>query len=144
MLVNTLLHVSDRFPQLIELLGGQNLAAIVNSRVVPLERLGDVVVHAEIEIGHHDHGRLQPFGQVEGVGRHLETFFRRSGKQQRMFRIAVRSVSREQNIGLLRSRRHAGRRAGPLNVDQNGRDLGKIAETEEFVHQARRPGRWSR
>ena len=37
---------------------------------------------------------------------------------------------------MLGPRRHPGRWPGPLNVDQHGRHLGKIAKAEEFVHQA--------
>ena len=40
-----------------------------------------------------------------------------------------------QNVRLLRARRHAGRRAAALNVEHDGRDLGEIGETEEFLHQ---------
>ena len=36
---------------------------------------------------------------------------------------------------LLRARRHAGRRAGALHVEDHRRDFGEIGEPEEFLHQ---------
>ena len=38
-------------------------------------------------------------------------------------------------IALLRARRHAGRRAGALHVEDHRGDLGEIGEPEEFLHQ---------
>ena len=119
----------------IKLFGGQYFSSVVLTVIVPNKRLRDMVVHTEIEVGHDDDGRLEAFGQIESIGGHLETLFWGSRKEQRMFRITMRSISREQNVRLLRPRRHSGRRAGALNVDKHRRNLGEIAEAKELVHQ---------
>jgi len=36
---------------------------------------GKVFVHAQIEVDHHDDGRLQAIGQIEGQGLQFETLF---------------------------------------------------------------------
>src|SRR5688500_1706853 len=67
----------------IKLLRSDDLASIEPARVVPLERLSNVVVHAEIEVGHDDNRCLQLLGQIECGGCHLKTFFWTSRKEQR-------------------------------------------------------------
>jgi len=49
--------------------------------------------------------------------------------------VAVRGVGAGEHVGLLRARRHAGRRAAALDVDQHRRDLGEVGETDELGHQ---------
>jgi hypothetical protein len=60
----------------IELFRGQNLPAVISSRIIPNERLGDVIVHAKIEVRHNNHRCLELLGQIEGIGGHLETLLR--------------------------------------------------------------------
>ena len=70
------------------------------------------------------------------------------GQQQHVLRVAVRRVRARDEVRLLRARRHAGRRAAALHVEQHRRNLGEIGEPEEFLHQrnagARRRGERAR
>ena len=43
----------------------QDLAAVRPIGVVPLELGAHPVVHADVEVGHHEHRGLQPFGEIE-------------------------------------------------------------------------------
>jgi hypothetical protein len=47
----------------------------------------------------------------------------------------VRGVGGEQDVGLLRARRHAGRRPTALHVEDHRRDLGEVRESDELLHQ---------
>ena len=58
--------------ELVELLRVQHLAAIVDVLVVPGEGVDHPLVHADVEVGHDDDGRLQPLGEVEGLRAHRE------------------------------------------------------------------------
>jgi hypothetical protein len=111
----------------IELVGGQYLASSVLPRVVPLERVSDVVVHPEVEICHHNNGGLELFRKVEGIGGHLKTFLGSGRKKQWVLGVAMRGEGSEQDVRLLGPRRHPRRRAGTLDVDKDGRHLGEIA-----------------
>ena len=123
------------FLTVVQVVGGQHLAAVVAAAVVPGERRADMVVHAEIEIAHDDHRGLQPFGEIEGVGGQLETFPGVAGKEQDMFGVAVRGIGAGQEVGLLGPGGHAGARAGPLHIDEHRRNLGEIGEAQELAHQ---------
>ena len=116
--------------------------------VVPRERLAQPVLHADVEVEHDEDRRLQPVGEVERQRAEFEAFARVLGQQQHVLRVAVRRVRARHEVGLLRARRHAGRRAAALHVEQHGRDLGEIREPEEFLHQrnarARRRGERAR
>ena len=118
-----------------EILFGEHLAAVVRAGVVPLERFGHVVVHAEVEVGHDDDRRLETFGQIEGGGGELEAFLRGGGIEADVLGVAVRGIGGREHVRLLRARRHAGRGAGALDVDQHRRDFGKVGQPEKLVHQ---------
>jgi len=62
----------------------ENLAAIVAALVVPGQRSAQAMVHADVEIHHHEHRRLQAVGEVEGVRAELERFRRVFRQQQHM------------------------------------------------------------
>ena len=52
-----------------------------------------------------------------------------------------RGVGAGQDVPLLGARRHAGRRAGPLHVDDHRRDLGVVGQADQLAHQRdARPG----
>ena len=63
----------------VELFGGQNLSPVVNSAIVPDERLGDMIVHPKVKVGHHYNRRLESLGQIERQCGHLEALFRGRG-----------------------------------------------------------------
>ena len=79
-------------------------------------------------------------------GRELEAFVRVFREQQHVLGVAVRGVGAGEDVGLLRARRHAGRRAAALHVDDRDRDLGEIGQADELGHQrdARARGRGER
>ena len=121
--------------ELLKLLGVQHLAAVVHVRVVPSERFGHPVVHADIEIGHDDDRGLQALGKVEGLRPHREAFAGIGGEQQYLLGVAVRGIGAGNDVGLLRARRHAGGRAAALDIEQYHRHFGKIGKAQEFAHQ---------
>ena len=134
--------------ELVERLGVQHLAAVVHVRVVPGERIGHPVVHADVEIGHDHHRRLQPLGQIEGLRPQREALGRVLREQQHVLGVAVRGIGARQDVGLLRARRHAGRGAAALDVEQHDRHLGEVGKPQELAHQrdagARRGGERAR
>src|SRR5207253_910127 len=48
----------------LQLLRRHHLAAVVGLALFPDERLAQALVHADVQVGHHEHRRLQPVGQV--------------------------------------------------------------------------------
>ncbi len=73
----------------VEILGGHHLAAVELAALVPLERLAQAVVHADVEVGHDEHRRLQPVGEVERLGGEVEALLRVLGEQQHVLGVAV-------------------------------------------------------
>src|SRR5262249_50924129 len=112
----------------LELGSGHHLAAVVCAGVVPFERTGQVMIHANVEVEHDEDRRLQPVGKVEGVGAKLEGLGRILREQQYVLGVAVRSISARDQVALLGARRHAGRGAGPLHVKDDGGDFRKIGK----------------
>jgi hypothetical protein len=119
----------------VERFARHHLAAVVLAAVVPGEGAAQPLVHADVEVAHDEDRRLQPFGEVERLRRHLEALAGVFGKQQDVLGVAVRGVGAGEHVGLLRARRHAGRRAAALDVDQHRRDLGEVGEADELGHQ---------
>ena len=64
-----------------------------------------------------------------------EALVRVGGQEHHVLGVAVRGVGGGQEIRLLRPRRHAGRGAAALDVEDHRRDLGEIGEAEELLHQ---------
>ena len=52
-----------------------------------------------------------------------------------MFGIAVRGISRREDVRLLGARGHAGRGPGALHVDQYCGHLGEIGEAQKLAHE---------
>jgi len=59
---------------LLQVLRAHDLAAVVVAAVVPGERRAQALVHADVEIAHHEHRRLQSVGQVERGGCEFKAF----------------------------------------------------------------------
>ena len=118
-----------------ELGGGHHLAAVHAPRVVPHQRFAQAVVHADVEVGHQEHRRLQTVGQVEALRAELETLMWVFGEQQHVFGVAVGGVGAADHVSLLGARRHAGARPAALHVDDGDRDLGEVREADELGHQ---------
>ena len=104
-------------------------------RVVPGERIGHPVVHADIEVGHDDDRRLQALGKIERLRAHREALGRVGGEQQHVLGVAVRGVGAGDDVGLLGARRHARGGAAALDVEQHHRHLGEVGKPEELAHQ---------
>jgi len=92
----------------VEVGGGHHLAAVVFLAVVPLQRPAQPIVHADLEIEHDEHRRLQTVGQIECLGAELERLGRIFGQQQDVLGVAVRRVGAIEDVRLLGPRRHAG------------------------------------
>ena len=60
----------------LELLGRQHFAAVGAVRGVPVELAAHPVVHADVEVRHHDDGRLQPVREIERRDGELEALAR--------------------------------------------------------------------
>ena len=80
-------------------------------------------------------GSLQALGEIEGVAREVEALFRIARKQADVFGVAMRGVGAFEDVALLGTRRHAGRRTHALDVEQHGGYFGVVREPQEFVHQ---------
>ena len=103
--------------------------------VVPRQGIAEPILHADVEVEHHEDGCLQAVGQVEGQCGELECLLWIFGEKQNVLGITVRRVRARHNVGLLRACRHACGRAAALNVEDYRRNLGEIPESDEFLHQ---------
>ncbi len=103
--------------------------------VVPLERTAKPVVHADVEIEHHEDRGLQAFGEIEGLRGKFKRLSRIFRKQQHMLGVAVRGIGAGQDVALLGARRHAGRGTGALHVHDHGRNFGEVRQADELLHQ---------
>ena len=112
-----------------------DLAAVVALRIVPGERLAQVIVHADVQIQHHEDRGLEPFRVVERTSGEFETFARVFRKQQHLLGIAMRCIGAGQYIRLLGTRWHAGGRSAALHIKNHRRYFGKIRQPDEFLHQ---------
>ena len=128
-------EIPSEFFSRVEHLGRHHLAAVVLAAVVPLKRRAQALVHADVEIAHQEHRRLQPLGEVERLRGHLEALVRVLREKQHVLGVAVARVGAGEDVGLLRARRHARRRPAALHVDDRHRNLGEIREPDEFLHE---------
>ena len=74
-------EIAAEFLARFQLLGGHDLAAVVFAVVIPGQRLGQMMVHADVEIEHDEDRRLQPVGEIEGLRAEVEGFRRILGEQ---------------------------------------------------------------
>ena len=100
------------------------------------EGVGHPEVHAEVEVAQHEHRRLEHLGEVERLLRELVGLERARRVEADVLAVAVRRVGRLQHVALHRARREARGGAGALDVEDDARDLGVVAEPDELVHQA--------
>ena len=112
-----------------------DLAAIVFAAVVPGERPAQAMVHPDIEVEHHEDRGLQAIRQVEGIRREVESLGRVLRKEEDMLSIAMRRVRAGDQIALLGARRHAGRGARALHIEDHRGDFGEIGKAQELLHQ---------
>ena len=117
-----------------ELFGGglqvvvaHHLAAVEAAGVVPLEGLGQPLVHADVEVQHDEDRGLQAVRQIEGERAHFETFAGIGRQQHRVLGVAVAGIGGGQQVRLLGAGGHAGGGAAALDVKDHGGDLGEVA-----------------
>ena len=91
-----------------EFFGGHDFAAVILARIVPVEGLAQALVHADVEVGHEEDGRLQPVGEIQRRGAEFEAFVWIFREQQYVLGVAVRGIGATDDIGLLGARGHAG------------------------------------
>ena len=118
-----------------ERLGVEHLPAIRPVVVVPPEAGHDPVVHPDIEVGEHEDGRLEAFRKIERLHAELETLRRILRIQAEVLRVPVRRVGTEEDVALLGARRHPGRWADALDVEEDAGDLGVVRESDELRHE---------
>ena len=114
---------------------GHNLAPVVLARRIPFEWLAQALVHTDVQIGHHEYRRLQPVCQVQCGRAMLEALVRVLRQQHHVFGVAVRRVRAGNQVCLLGARRHAGRGAAALHVDDSYGNLGKVGQPDELGHE---------
>ena len=100
-----------------------------------LERVRHPGIHAEVEIAHHEHQRLEAFGQVERVHRHRVALLHRRRQQHDVLRVAVRQRRHLKDVSLRRARREPGGRPDALNVEDDPGQLGVVREPGKLPHQ---------
>ena len=71
-------------------------------------------------------------GEAPGLDREVEALAGRGRRDDRQRRVAVPAEHHLEQVGLLVLRRHAGRRAGPLDVDDDERQLDHHREAERL------------
>ena len=103
----------------------------------PLERC-DSTRSCPVRDRHHDDRRLQPIGG-RARRRQSRNILRRRRNQKHVPRVAVRRIHRRQEVRLLVRVGMPVDGFRALNVDQNGRNFGKVRKAEELAHQ-RQPG----
>ena len=125
----------------LELLEAHDFAAVVPAGVVPSERRAEPLVHADVEVVQDEHRRLEPVREVERGGSKREALPRVLGEKQHVLGVAVARVSAGEDVRLLRTGRHPGRRAAALDVEDDRRDLREVGQADELLHQRdARPG----
>ena len=87
--VAVVIEVAIEGLHLLEVLGRQHFAAIGTIAVVPRQLRHHPIVHPDVEIAQHEHGRLEAIGQIEGFDRKLESLAWIGGIQADMPRVAV-------------------------------------------------------
>ena len=83
------IEIAAEFDTCLEHLGGHHLAAVVTPALVPVERLDQPIVHADVEIHHDKDRRLQPIGEIQRFRGKGEAFARILGEQQYVLGVAV-------------------------------------------------------
>ena len=99
------------------------------------ERLRHPVVHAEVEVAHHEDHDLETLGQIERLHRHRVALFDRGRDQHDLLGVAVRQHSGREQVPLRRARRQPGGRPHALDVEHDAGNFGVVREAGELAHQ---------
>src|SRR5689334_18277804 len=128
-------EVAAEFLPGFELLSGHDFAAVVAFGIVPVERVAQPLVHADIEIEHHEYRRLQSLCEVERKRGKFEAFLWIFGQKKDMLGVAVRGVRAGQDVGLLSASGHASGRSAALNIEDDRRNLCEVGKADELLHE---------
>ncbi len=126
--------VARKAAQPLEVFSGEHLAAVERLFRI-LKRLGHPVVHAQIEIGEHEDRRLQTFSEIECGVAEVKALLDRSGQQNDVLGVAVGEERGRKQIGLRSTRRHSRRGTAALHIEDDARNLSKVAEARELRHE---------
>src|ERR1700677_4690429 len=99
--------VAAKFARRFELLAAEHFAAVVGTRIVPLERGGEMRIHAYVEIQHDEHQRLQALSEIKRARAEFERLAWPVGDQEHMLGVAVRCEGCSEKVRLLGARWHA-------------------------------------
>ncbi len=126
--------ISAPFAQFLEHVGGKPLTPIDRLRRI-LEPLRHPVVHAQVEVHHHEDRRLEPFREIERFHRQLVGLLHRVRNQENVFRVAMREERGADQIPLRGARRQAGGRPHTLDVEDHSRRFRVVGQTGKLGHQ---------
>ena len=99
------------------------------------ERLRHPVVHAEVEVAHHEHRRLQLLGEIEGLTGHGEALAHADGISIGWWVSPCESEAVEADVALRGARRQAGGRPHALDVQDDAGNFDVVAKADELGHQ---------
>src|SRR3989304_1352114 len=108
--------VAREAPQPLQILLPQHLAA-PQGRLRVRERVGHPAVHAEVEVGEHEHRGLEGLGEVEGVDAHGEALLDRAREEDDVLRVAVGQERGGEDVALGGAGGEPGRWADALHVE---------------------------
>ncbi len=126
--------VAGELAQALQVFPAEHLAAVDGLFGIG-ERLRHPVVHAQVEVGEHEHRSLEFFGQVEGVAGHAEALGHGGGKQQDVPGVAMGEEGGGEHVALRGARGQAGGGPDALNVPDDGGHLDVVTEPGELRHE---------
>src|SRR6266850_7045774 len=119
--------------KLFEIFGCEHFPAI-ESLLWIFEWIGHPVIHAQIEVAHHENRRLESFRKVKRLVTHVETLGDARRQQHDVFCVTMRSINQGQNVGLLGPGRQTCAWPNARDIEDYGWNLGVISKPDEFLH----------
>src|SRR5215471_10165373 len=99
------------------------------------KRIRHPIIHAQIQIAHHEDWRLESFGEIKCLVPHVKAFGNAGWQQHDMLRVPMGRENHGKNVGLLRSRRQSSAWTDARNIENNGGNLGVVSESDKLLHQ---------
>ena len=106
-----------------------------NFDAAEIERRYTLFIQTLLQIGQDNDRTLVLFREIERFRRHVETFFGGSRRDDDFAHVAVRTVNRRHDIALFHLGRHARRRAGSHDIDNDHRNFRDRRQRNRFRHQ---------
>ena len=98
--------------------------------------LAHPVVHAQVQVAHHEHRGLEPLGDVESAPAEFEGLVDVRREEEDVLGIAVAGEVDEEDVALLGAGRQARAGPHPLDVPHDHGDFGVIGQADGLGHQA--------